>query len=182
MYTAAVRNIIICVNMLYLQKAVSVVCCQVQKMHHASQKEPRMSRLLICRLVHSSVLPAIAHASMAIALHAMEKQSWFAQTDLSLASRMHSAYLDGSILANAGSQTDNSIVHSALLQEGAMTDDCVTDFGVHNLGRWQEAWGCVDGRLRIVELKLGWLHNNKAVCKLYAECNIANVARLRHCA
>ena len=77
-------------------------------------------------------------------------------------SMVHSAYLDGSVLANAGSQTNNSIVHSAFLKEGAMTNDCVTDFGVHNLGRGQEAWGRVDGRLRIVELKLGWLHSNKA--------------------
>ena len=76
-------------------------------------------------------------------------------------SRMHSAYLDSSVLANAGSQTNNSIVHSAFLKEGAVTDDGIEDFGVHNLGRRQEARGCVDGRLRIVELELGWLHSNK---------------------
>lgn len=71
-------------------------------------------------------------------------------------------HLDGSALANAGSQTNNSVVHSAFLKEGAMTDDGVKNFGVHNLGGRQKAWGCVDGRLRIVELKLGWLHTKQA--------------------
>lgn len=72
-------------------------------------------------------------------------------------------YLDNNVLANAGSQTNNCVVYSAFLKEGTVTDDCVTDFGVYNLGRRQEAWGCVDGRLGVVELKLGWLHSNRSM-------------------
>ena len=70
------------------------------------------------------------------------------------------AYPDDSILADTRPQTHDSVLHSALLKEGAVTDDCISDFGVHDLGRWQEAWGCVDGRLGVIELKLGWLHSN----------------------
>ena len=38
-----------------------------------------------------------------------------------------------------------------------MADDGICDFGVHDLGRGQEAGGGVDGRLGVVELKLGRL-------------------------
>lgn len=77
------------------------------------------------------------------------------------------AYPDHSILADAGAQTHDGIVHSALLQEGAMTDDGIRDAGVDNLGRWQEARGCVDGRLGVIELELGWLHSTRHLHTLY---------------
>ena len=41
-----------------------------------------------------------------------------------------------------------------------MADDGISDLGAHNLGRWQEPWRCVDGGLRVIKLKLGWLHKN----------------------
>ena len=70
------------------------------------------------------------------------------------------AYPDDSFSANSGSQTNNGILHVALFQEGTVTDDGISNLGAHNLGRGQEPWGCVDGGLRVIELKLGWLHSN----------------------
>lgn len=82
--------------------------------------------------------------------HALRDRQKLGQEDAGM-------YPDGSVLANAGSQTNDSVLYSALLQEGSMADNGISNLGAHNLGRWQEAWGCVDGRLGVVELKLGWL-------------------------
>ena len=70
-------------------------------------------------------------------------------------------YPDDGVLANARSQSNNGILHSALLQEGSVADNGISNLGVHNLGWWQEARGCVDGGLGVVELKLWRLQMTK---------------------
>ena len=86
-------------------------------------------------------------------------------------SKSTGAYPDGSVFSDTGSQPNNSILYSALLQEGSMADNGISNLGAHNLSRWQEARGCVDRRLGIIELKLGWLQTVIAASRLLHACD-----------
>ncbi len=44
-----------------------------------------------------------------------------------------------------------------------MADNGISNLGVHNLGRRQESGGGVDGRLGVIELKLGRLQTTSNV-------------------
>lgn len=47
-----------------------------------------------------------------------------------------------------------------------MADDGICDFGVHDLGRGQEAGGGVDGRLGVIELELGRLQGRSVAASV----------------
>ncbi len=50
-----------------------------------------------------------------------------------------------------------------------MADDGICDFGVHDLGRGQEAGGGVDGRLGVIELELGRLQGRSVAASVDLE-------------